>query len=610
VSGDIHIEGAWGQSHNSFCDRGAVARDLRVPAQPPLRYTLAVESVTRRLLRLTLVVPGPIRADAVALRLPSWSPGSYMVREYARHVRGVEARDSRGRALRVRRDAKDRWTVAAPKSGSVRATWLVYANELSVRTCHVDDTHAFVQPTAAFLCPEGMEDRPLRVEVRAPRGWEVATSLLRLRGRGAVHAAADQEALHDAPIHMGLLRRFPFRVRGVPHEIALWGEGNEEPRALVRDFSAIVEAGARIFGGLPYDRFVVHGLLAEGGGGLEHRDGFVFQSSRWGFRPRKAYDRVLALLAHEFFHAWNVRRIRPEGLLPYDLSKEKYTRLLWQFEGVTSYYEALLLRRAGLWTRERALESMAERMSTLLATPGRREMDLAESSVSTWVKFYRPDEDSGNSAVSYYLKGSLAGLALDLHLRARTRGRRSYDDVMRRLWRRHRRTHEPVPEDGMAGILSRAAGVDASRLHRALVEGTGEIDWEGLFRPFGVRVERLPAGVPDGWKPGTWLGVEAEDRGGRTILKAVRADGPAAGAVAAGDELVALDGLRTNTDSLAKRLAERKPGERVRLTLLRGDRLLAATVRLAAPPVERIVLKADPKAPAAAKRLLRGWLGA
>jgi predicted metalloprotease with PDZ domain len=580
-----------------------------MPSPPPLRYGLSLESAARRLLRVTLEVPRPVLQDPLVLRMPAWTPGSYLVREYARHVQGLEARGPDGRAVPTRRVSKDRWRVAAPGGGPLRVAWLVYANEVSVRSNHADDTHAFVQPTATFLCPEGMEDRPVAVEVAAPPGWTVATSLR--RGRGGSYSAPDQEALHDAPIHMGLLRRLPFRVRGVPHEVALWGSGNEDARGLVRDLRRIVEAGARIFGGLPYDRYLVHGLLAEGGGGgLEHREGFVFQAPRWGFRPRKARDRVLGLLAHEFFHAWNVRRIRPAGLLPYDLAQEKYTRLLWQFEGVTSYYEAILLRRAGLWSRARALESFADRIGQLLAVPGRREMSLAEASISAWVKFYRPDENSLNSAVSYYLKGSLAGLALDLHLRAASGGRRSYDHAMRLLWRRYGRRDEPVPEGAMAAVLEEAAGVPAARLHRRLVEETAEFDWERLFAPFGVRVRRGAAGIPEGWEPGGWLGVVPEDRGGRTILRSVRSDGPAADALAAGDEVVALDGLRTDADSLPKRLAERRPGDGVRITILRGDRLLEETVRLARPPAEKVSLEVDPRAPAAARRLLRGWLGA
>jgi predicted metalloprotease with PDZ domain len=580
-------------------------------AIPPLRYALAVESPTRRMLRLALEIPGPVPSSGLVLRLPAWSPGSYMVREYARHLERVEAKDARGRALRVRRVAKDRWSVAAPASGAVRVAWSAYANEVSVRSNHVDDAHAFVQPPAAFLCPEGMEHRPVEVEVRPPRGWDVATSLRRAGRSGAAFRAEDQEALHDAPFLLGLIRRFPFRVRRVPHELVLSGTGNEDPRALARDLGRIVEAGARLFGGLPYDRYVVLGLLTDsGGGGLEHREGFVFQVGRNSFRPRKSYDRVLRLLAHEFFHAWNVRRVRPAGLLPYDLAQEKYTRLLWQFEGVTAYYEALLLRRAGLWSGDRALEAFAESISALVSIPGRRVQPLDESSLAAWVKHYRPDENTINSAVSYYLKGSLAGLALDLHLRAATRGRRSYDDAMRLLWRRHGRTGKPVPEDGMPAILRDAAGVDAARLHRRLVEGTADPDWESLFAPFGIRVVREAAGVPDGWEAGGWLGAEAEDRGGRTVLRAVRSDGPAAGAVAAGDELVALDGMRCAAGDLPKRLAERRPGTTVRLTLLRGDRLLEARVRLGRPPGEKVSLRVDPKAPAAARRLRRGWLGA
>lgn len=578
-----------------------------MPSTPALRYRLSVADPVRRLLGLSLelrAAPG----EPLVLALPAWTPGSYLIREYARHVEGVEARDGRGRRLAVRRLTKDRWEVAAPRrGGKVRIAWRVYANELSVRTCHVDDTHAFVQPTAVFLCPAGMEGLPVEVAVSLPAGWTVSCSLPRVRG---TFRAPDQETLHDSPVHMGILRRFPFRVRGVPHELVLWGESNADPARLVRDLSAIVEAGARMFRGLPYGRFVVQGLMADaGGGGLEHRDGFVFMLPRWSFAEAKDYDRCLVLLAHEFFHAWNVRRIRPAGLLPYDLSGEKYTRLLWLFEGVTDYYAHLLVRRAGLREGPWLLDRMAEKMKALAETPGRRLMALDEASVTTWVKFYRPDENTGNAAVSYYLKGLLAGLALDLHLRAATGGKRSLDDVLRLLWRRHRRPDRPVPEDAVPGLVREATGVDAGRLLARLVEGTADPDWESLFAPLGVEVARRPAGGA-GKEPGGWIGAEAQDRSGRTVFRTVRSDGPAAAGVAAGDELVALDGWRCDAGGLGRRLAERRPGSRAVLTLLRGDRLVEATVRLGKAPEEGFRLTPAKKPGAAARRLLKGWGGA
>lgn len=572
-----------------------------MPAPTPLRYRLSVADPLRRLLGLEL----RLRAAAgtpLVLRLPAWTPGSYLVREYARHVEGFSAKDARGRPLRTRRLTKDRWEVAAPaRAGEVRLSWRVYANELSVRTNHVDDTHAFVQPTAAFLCPEGMESRPLEVAVDAPRGWEVSCPLPLVRGS---LRAPDQETLHDSPIHMGLLRRFPFRVRGVPHELVLWGESNADPGRLVRDLAAIVEAGARMFGGLPYRRYVVEGLLADaGGGGLEHREGFVFLLPRWSFSDPKSYDRCLVLLAHEFFHAWNVRRIRPAGLLPYDLAGEKYTRLLWLFEGATDYYAHLLVNRAGLRDGKWLLDQMAAKMKALAGNPGRSLLPLDESSVTTWVKFYRPDENSGNSGVSYYLKGLLAALALDLRLRAATGGRRSLDHAMRLLWRRFGRSGVPVPEDAFPALAREATGVDLRRLHDRLVSGVADPDWEGLLAPLGVKVLRKPAAA------GAWLGADAGEKEGRTVFRSVRTDGPAAGRIAAGDELVALDGFRCNAEGLGKRLEERRPGEGARFTLLRGDRLVEARVRLARPPAETFRLEADPGAPAAASRLLRGWGG-
>ena len=383
----------------------------------------------------------------------------------------------------------------------------------------------------------------------------------------------------------------------------LWGDTNADPKRLVKDLAAIVEAGARMFGGLPYGRYVVEGLMADaGGGGLEHREGFVFLLPRWSFTDPKQYDRCLVLLAHEFFHAWNVRRIRPAGLLPYDLTGEKYTRLLWLFEGCTDYYAHLLVRRAGLRDGAWLRAQMAEKMKALAGNPGRALLPLDESSVTTWVKFYRPDENSGNSGVSYYLKGLLASLALDLHLRAATGGRRSLDHVMRLLWRRYGRTGRPVPEDAFPALAKEATGTDLRRLHDRLVSGTADPDWERLFAPLGVRVARK--GVA-----GAWLGAEAADKEGRTRFSSVRNDGPAAGRIAAGDELVALDGWRCNAEGLGKRLAERKPGDRARFALLRGDRFTETSVRLGRPPEEGFALEADGSAPAAAKRLLRGWGG-
>ncbi|MHC4925152.1 MAG: M61 family metallopeptidase [Planctomycetota bacterium] len=582
-----------------------------MPTNQKLRYGLAVEDPVRRYLALSLSIPaGP--AGPVVLRMPAWTPGSYVIREYARHVERVAARGRGGRTLKVRRLSKDRWEVVREAKERVDVSWSVYGNELSVRTNHVDDTHAFVQPTATFLWPEGMVADPVVVDVTAPKGWTEDCSLPRARGGakdGVRLVAPNQETLHDSPIHLGLLRSFPFTVRGIPHELSLWGEGNEDPAGMVKSLKAMIGAGARMFGGLPYDRYVVHGLLADsGGGGLEHREGFVFQMPRWRFQPKEDANRVLTLLSHEFFHAWNVRRIRPAGHLPYDLTEEKYSRLLWQFEGLTSYYAVVLLNQAKLWDRSEALKHWGSRITMMRGVPGRRVMPLGESSLSTWVKLYKPDENTANSYVSYYLKGELAGLALDLHIRAATRGRKSYDDVMRLMWERHGATDEPVPEDGMPDLIREATGVDARRLHRRLLNETKDPDWKRLLAPFGLEMVSAPAAPPAGYKGGAWLGVATTDNGGRSKIRSVRDDGAAAGYLAAGDELVALDGWRVQKETLPARLAERKPGDTARFTVLRGDRLHEVDVPLGKPPSETTTLKTVAKPTAAQKRLLSGWL--
>ncbi|HVL86984.1 MAG TPA: PDZ domain-containing protein [Candidatus Thermoplasmatota archaeon] len=581
-----------------------------------LSYRIAMPRPKDHLFHVELRVKDP--GERLVLAMPVWAPGSYLVREFSRNVRELSASDSRGRALATRKVAKNRWAVQSKDAREVVVRYTVYANELSVRTSHLDASHGYFNGTSVFLFPVGRTEEPCRLRVQAPRGWRTSIALPR---RGGGFLARDYHQLVDSPCEVGLHRVVRFRVRGVPHELAVWGRGNESLPHLARDVARVVEANARVFGGLPYERylFLLH-LVDKGAGGLEHEDACSLLVDRHAFAPRKRYEDVLDLVAHEHFHAWNVKRLRP--LAAYDYERENYTTQLWQYEGVTTYYAAQAILRAGLRSEEDHRKLLAERIGRFDATPGRRRQSLDESSFDAWIKFYRPDEDSPNSGVSYYQKGSLVALLLDLEIRRRTRGRRSLDDALRLLWRTFGKRRIATSEDDFWRAAQEVAGGSLEAFRRRYVRRTDELDWS-VLSTVGLRLSkgdgkppprpewrprrdgRWPADPARAARPRAWLGLRLRE-GTKTTVENVFDGSPAQEAgVAPGDELVALDGFRVV--SLEERIAERFPGDRVELTVFRRDELLGLPVVLATAPPAAYEIVPVASARTRARRSFRDW---
>lgn len=571
-----------------------------------ITYTIAMPQPHTHLFHVTIAIDG-LRGPEVDLVLPSWTPGSYMIREYARHVQGFDARAG-DVSLPWRKIAKDAWRVDTRGATDIQVRYQVYANDLTVRTSHLDDSHGYFNGASVFMFVPGRETEPLRLCVEPPPGWRVTTGL-EPGDRPNTFRAADYDELVDCPVECGTHRLLTFEVDDVPHRIAIWGRGNEDEARLVADTRRIVEVQRDFFGGLPYRHytFILH-LVDGAGGGLEHRNSVTNQVNRWTFRPDRNYERYLTLTSHELFHAWNAKRLRPASLGRFDYRRENYTRLLWLVEGATSYYDHLLLVRAGLLTPERFLEQLAEAITQLQSQPGRRLQSLEQSSFDAWIKFYRPDENSANSSISYYLKGSLVCWLLDMAIREHTGGMRSLDDLMRLLYVTYPLSGPGIPEDG--AVLA------------AVEELTG--DRQGIFREFFARyvagVEELDyapalamAGLDLRWErngPRTWLGLSCKRQGERVIVSSVRSDGPAyAAGVYAHDEILALDGWRVDDERLNERLDEREPGDTVRLTLFRGDRLVEVPITLAEAPCERAVITPVETPTEAQRRAYHAWLG-
>jgi predicted metalloprotease with PDZ domain len=595
------------------------------------RFTVAMPRPETHLYEITMEIdPGKAveAGGTLDLVLPVWTPGSYLVREFSRHIRDFSSKE-RGSGGRGARDipaakvAKNVWRLSlpskkssSPSSSSILVSYRVYAHELTVRTSHLDASHGYGNGANLFFYVEGRKDEPQEVAFRLPKGWKTSMAL---PSRGGVFLASSYDELVDSPFECGTHRTFDFRVKGVPHTLAIWGSGNEDAARIVKDLKKLVEEAASLFGGLPYERYLFLAHLAPGArGGLEHRASQSVAIDPWAFRPEKAYRDTLLLFSHELFHAWNVKRIRPEALGPFDYTKEVHTKDLWAMEGITSYYEVLLAVRAGLLTSAQGFEEWTKSWTGHLETPGRAVQSAEMASFDTWIRFYRPDENSVNVAESYYRRGQLLGLALDLTLRGATAGRRGLDDVMRLLWRRWGSKGKGYPEGAVEDAVARTLGsaAKARKFFDRCVRGTETPDLGRLLPAAGLGLKLVPEseeGVSDtdpvktrgdfGWK------MKAEN--GRLLVAEVREGGAArSGGVNTGDEVVAVDDVRATEDFLRRKAAEAGPGARVRATILRRDRL--ATFGLVLGARKAGVWKITPAkgAPPAAKRLARRWLRA
>ena len=586
-----------------------------------ISYTLGVSQPQARRAEVSLEVDtkGETSLD---VRLPVWTPGSYLVREHQRHVDGFAASDDSGRELPFEKIDKQTWRIRADGSRRVRVSYRVGCFELTVRTNHVDPTHAFLNPAGTCAYVVGREGEPCSVRTALPAGWQTWVALPTSHG---VYEAEDYDELVDSPFEMGPESSHSvhtFTAQGVPHQLVVWGKGDFDARRAVPDMAKIVDALASIFGGLPFrDRylFILH-LNDRGRGGLEHRRSCALLVPRFAFVQKAAYEDFLQLVAHEYFHLWNVKRIRPQAFTPYDWTRENHTRLLWAMEGLTSFYEIVALRRAGLITPERFVGIWAERITQLWRTPGRLRTPLALASFDSWIKHYRPDESTANTTVSYYLKGSVVGFLLDLEIRRRTAGARSLDDVMRLLFERYGRP-PGLPEEGVEKTASEVAGEDLRPWFDRALRSTEELDVEGALAGVGLQAIFRPASGPEDKggaaaappespdaAPRAALGALLREKGASLEVAGVLEGSPAQEAgIAAGDEIVALDGFRSD---MQKRLSRGQPGQEVAVALFRMDELLTVNVRLSAAPRDTATIVPNPRAAPGANDLRTAWLGA
>ncbi len=602
-------------------------------ASAPIVYHLRPLGTGTHLYEVTCRIERP-SPDGQLLSLPAWIPGSYLVRDYARHVVQFQA-ESGGEPVATRKVNKQTWR-AAPVPGELLLRMTVYAADASVRGAWLDGQLGLVNGVCVFLRVHGLEQAPSVVHIDPPelppgQNWRVSTGLRRLTGGqgefGAFQAGSYGELI-DCPVLMGPLVTVEFMAAGVPHALVLAGLPNPDRERLQADLARLCTWHIEFFGRpAPMSRYVFLTRVAgEGYGGLEHRNSAVLVCRRddvpqTGVPVNEAgYRRFLGLVSHEYFHAWHVKRIRPAEFVDADLAAEAYTHQLWIFEGITSYYDDLALRRSGLITVEQYLELLGRSLTRLYRTGGRRHQTLEEASFDAWIKFYRPDENSPNATISYYLKGALVALALDLELRSRTAGTCSLDAVMRTLWQEFGADDSPgLPEGQLERLAASLSGLDLEPFFRLALRTTIDPPLGILLAQFGVRLQLRSAesetdsGGARGRReerPRAWLGLKAQMTEGRVRITHVTADSPAEKAgLAPGDELLALAGRRVAPDNWEALIDRLMPGADLACHVFRDQQLLQLTCQPVVAPRDTcyLVLDSDASPEVVARR--NAWLG-
>jgi len=568
-----------------------------------VRYTVSMPDPNSHLLHVKMEVRGA-PGSSTDFIMPAWTPGSYKVRDFAKNVQDFSA----GKQAWKKVD-KSRWRVAA--GGDVTIEYKVWAFELSVQSSHVDADHANINGASVFFYLDGHKDAPITLDLKIPRGWRISSGLERL---GHVLTAPNYDILVDCPIEIGTFVQRTFKVKGVPHHVVIHGEGNYDEKKMVDDVRKIVETEVQILRHIPYKHytFQLHNA-SERGGGLEHLNSTALQYPANGYKPREKYENFLELVAHEFFHLWNVKRIHPDMLGPFDYEREVYTTLLWVMEGFTSYYDTIVPCRAKLFTPEKYFKRMAERIQKYEDKPGRKRQSLSESSFDTWIKLYQPNENATNCQMSYYEKGELVGMCLDLEIRHRTGNRKSLDDVMRLLYAEYGRQGKGFPEGEFKRACERIGG-NLDRFFADLIDGVADVAWNRYLDFAGVKLEKEPKKPEEGEpakKVKAWMGVGTQKAGGVLSIANVVEGSPAWKAgLSAKDEVIALDGAKLAADEFEKRLDDYEPGDRVRFTIFRSGFLRDVAVLLGAKENVTWTIKKIKSPSAVQKRLYEGWLWA
>jgi predicted metalloprotease with PDZ domain len=577
---------------------------------------LSVFTVTAQQIRYRLSMPKPqnhyfevemelkdFKEKSLTVKMPVWAPGSYLVREFAKNVNLVKAFDEKGNALKIKKDTKNAWMIEKGKASIVKVKYEVYAFELSVRTSFLDLTHGFVSGSGVFMYVDKYINRKGTLEVIPYKDFQkVTTSLPSLSFMSGFHYSfVNYDQLADCPIEIGNQEEFEFTAAGVNHTVAIYGEGNYDVERLKEDMAHIVETATAVFGENPNKEyvFIIHNVV-DGQGGLEHANSTTLSVNRWSY-DGEDYLGFLSLAAHEYFHLWNVKRLRPIELGPFNYDEENYTSLLWVMEGFTSYYDELLLRRAGYVGAAEYLGKLQSSLNYVEGSPGSRVQPVAHASFDAWIKAYRPNENSSNTTMTYYSRGAVLAALIDAKIIAGSNGTQCLDHFLKSLYNKfYKKQNRGFTEEEFKKELELFTKEDLTDFFNKYINGTDIPPYAAIFGSIGIAVEDQTSTKPS-------FGASLKQEGGKVLVRSVRSGSAAEDAgLSVNDEIIGCNGYRVNQSSLEATMNSLNNGETVELLISRDEILYSIEVNMTSFTKPQFKLKFDEGSPYSS--LTKYWL--
>lgn len=591
---------------------------MAAKAQVKIGFEVSFKEPQAHYAEVQMNISGLVK-DFVDVKMPVWTPGSYLVREFEKSVEEFKATAS-GKAVRVEKVRKNTWRIFSAKATNIQINYSVYAFEISVRTPFIDESHAFLSPTGIFMHPDGMIKSPSTVKIVPFKTWsKVSTGLTPVAGESFTYKATDFDILYDSPIEVGNQDVFEFMASGVRHEVAMYGGGNYDKEKLKVDMAKIVEQETAVYGENPnkYYLFIVHNF-ARGGGGLEHLNSTTLGATRDAYNTDKGYNGFLGLVAHEYHHLWNVKRLRPVALGPFDYDNENYTTNLWVAEGFTSYYENKYMYRAGFNDANTFVNDLAGGVAVVLNTPGSKYQSASASSYDAWIIGYRPNENSKNNSISYYNKGEVIGILMDLEIINATKGAKSLDDVMKAMYLQCKTLKRGYTDAEFKAMVEKVSGISFTNFWAKYVNGVDDAEYVKYFGYAGVDVSTENA-TPG--KPVTGASGQLSNSG-LVVTSVTRNSAAWVDGLNVNDEIVSLDDVSINDALSTIRLkspllsldilpvvAKKNIGEVLKVKIKRDgiDKELSLTLR--ENPSVRLKATINENATPAQKAIFKKWAG-
>lgn len=572
-----------------------------------IAYTVSMERPQNHYFQVEMELSG-FKQKELNVKMPIWAPGSYLAREFAKNVNLVTATDEKGKALTVKKTSKNTWNIKKGKAKKIKVNYEVYAFELTVRTSFLDMTHGFISGSGVFMYVDGHKDRSGKVHVVPHSNFQRVTTALKQAGDGVTgdgkrtYTFEDYDQLVDCPIEVGNQLEFDFEAAGVKHHVAIYGTGNHDPEALKKDMANVVEAATDVFGQNPNKEytFIIHNVV-DGQGGLEHKNSTVLSVNRWTYTGEDYVD-FLDLVAHEYFHLWNVKRIRPVELGPFNYDSENYTSLLWVMEGFTSYYEKMILMRAGYYSQEKFLKLMFGSLNYVEGSTGARVQPVAHASFDAWIKAYRPNENSRNTTASYYSRGSVVAMMIDAMMIKESNGTKCLDHFMQHLYAEYYEGKDRgFTEAEFKMELEEFIGKDLTEFYAKYIDGTEIPDYNSFLEPLGVAVTYVGEE-----KPSSGLSTGGGDN---VYVRSIRSGSAAEDAgLSVNDEIIAVNNYRVNKPMLDAFMKSLNVGDQAEILYSREEELRTTMFTMTEyeqPKFKWEISVQDPEA----KKMFDYWLG-